>query len=70
MISLTAAMNRENEKQIGLSELHRVCVKIVKRDPLILRCLTCGQEWTGSFASKLVLPPLYWQCSNGCNTAK
>ena len=61
------AMHRENEKQIGLSELSRVDVKVTQRDPLTLRCLKCGHEWIGSLGSRLVLPPLYWQCSNGCN---
>ena len=63
-------MHRENEKQIGLSELARVGVKIAQRDPLTLRCQECGAKWIGSLGSRLVLPPLYWQCPNGCNVSK
>lgn len=63
-------MHRENEKHIGLSELPQVGVKITQRDPLTLRCLECGAEWIGSLGSQLVLPPLYWQCRNGCNVTK
>jgi hypothetical protein len=52
--------------EFSQTQLKKVGIVIVNRNPLRLRCDSCAEEW--SLDNKgLRLPKGYWKCPKGCN---
>lgn len=57
------APKEKTPKWISRQQLAKWGVVLVRRDPLIIQCPTCGVEW-----QPMRLPGVrWWRCHNGCN---
>ena len=54
--------------EISQYQLNKVGVRVVKSEPLSLRCAKCTQTWPIK-QKGLRLPKGSWRCPNGCNAS-
>ncbi len=54
-------------KQFNDAQLALAGIEILDRNPVTLRCATCGQTWQPVLGEGGRLLVGYWKCPNGCN---
>jgi hypothetical protein len=56
-------------KQASASALAAVGLTRLSREPLIVKCSSCGVEWRPGAVAFKRQKHMWWQCANGCNRA-
>ena len=57
------ALNEKTPKWISQQQLTIWDIVLVRRDPLVIQCATCGVEWRPVRRRGV----RWWLCQNGCN---
>jgi hypothetical protein len=56
--------------RVSVPQLARFGLEMVSREPLVIRCSTCGVEWRPMRLPQTGNSNKSWQCQNGCHTLK
>ena len=61
---------KPNPIRVSSPQLARFRVELVSRDPLVVRCPTCGAEWRPRRVPQFGAQNAEWRCQNNCHQPK
>lgn len=64
------ALKKSTSIRVSQQQLSRFGLELVTRDPLVVRCATCGVEWRPMRLPQSGKSNNDWQCLNGCHQRK
>jgi hypothetical protein len=64
------ALKKSAQIRVSPQQLSRFGLELVTRDPLVVRCPTCGAEWRPMRLPLSGKNNNEWLCANGCRQSR